>query len=456
MKKNLLFKTENIFLILCLLWGLIFICVNPPFQSPDEPEHFFKMWGYTQGTYRYQIKDNQTGLCMPQSIAYLYQFYNVYRLSNNKIPYKATLQSLELPLGKDTTTFLAHTPTSYTPVSYFPSFIVLWLMKHLKFKPLFMMYILRFCSLLVYLALMYCAIKIVPCQKLLFCFFAMLPVNISQASSISTDGLTLGIVMLYLAYTFKLAFDDSKPKIHAGEISIWSGLITLISLLKFAYFPLILLYFLIPDNKFKTAKAYYINFCLIALINIFITGLFLIPIVNSPLISTYGMTQHFINKSILIKEIITSPVAYTKTILLSTIFLKNFLYQNMISSIGVTLAMIPLKYTHLAWAGLICAIFYKNKKEKCCDIKLKNKLWIFTAVVLSYVIIMTSVYLIYQTKPYIVGIQGRYLTALIPVFLLLFYTKKLRMQSTVIPIGLFVISQCLMIQNLITLVLRYY
>ena len=89
MKKNLLFKTENIFLILCLLWGLIFICVNPPFQSPDEPEHFFKMWGYTQGTYRYQIKDNQTGLCMPQSIAYLYQFYNVYRLSNNKIPYKA-------------------------------------------------------------------------------------------------------------------------------------------------------------------------------------------------------------------------------------------------------------------------------------------------------------------------------------------------------------------------------
>lgn len=448
-------KPENIFLILCLLWGLIFLCVNPPFQSPDEPEHMLKMWGYTQKTLRYQVKNGQTGLELPQSLAYLYNFYNVYRLSNNKIPYKSTIQALEVPLAKETTTFLPHTPTSYTPVSYFPSFIILWIMKFLNIKPLCMMYILRFCSLLVYLALVYYSIKTTPCTKWMFLFFGILPVNIMQACSVSTDGITAGVIMLYIACTLKLAFSkDTLP--NTKQIVIWGALITFVSLLKFAYLPFILLYFLIPEEKFQTPKSYYTNFLLIVLINIFITGVFLCGVISSPSINTYGLGHHFINKPELIKEIVLSPFAYIKMLFASAIFLKKFLYQNMISSIGVTLAMIPLKYTHLAWAGLICSVFYTDIKEKICNVTFKNKLWITAAVVLSFVLIMTSVYLVYQTKPYIVGVQGRYFTPLIPLILLLFYTKKFRLQSNVIPIGLFLISQCLLIQNLITLVLRYY
>ena len=171
---------------------------------------------------------------------------------------------------------------------------------------------------------------------------------------------------------------------------------------------------------------------------------------------TYEQMHTLKSKFLLINEIITSPFAYIKTVFLSSIFLKNFLYQNVISSIGVTLAMIPLKYTHLAWLGLVCSLFYKTTKEKVCNINFKNKLLILAAVVLSFFLIMTSVYLIYQTKPYIVGVQGRYLTPLIPVVLLLISFKKFNLQSTVIPIGLFLISQCLLFQNLLTLILRYY
>ena len=454
--KRAIFKPENIFLIFCLLWGMVILCVMPPFQSPDEPEHFFKMWGYTQGTYRYQIKDNQAGLNMPQSMASLYQFYNFYRFSNKKIPYKATLQSFNIPLAQKTTTFLKHTPSSYTPVSYFPSFIILWIMKLLNFKPLFMMYILRFCSLLVYLALAYSAIRITPCKKWLFCFFALLPVCVTQAASISTDGITTGVIMFYIAYTLKIACADSEKKISNRQIFIWSGLITVINILKFAYLPFILLYFLIPEEKFQTPKSYYTNFLLIVLINIFITGVFLCGVISSPSINTYGLGHHFINKPELIKEIVLSPFAYIKMLFASAIFLKKFLYQNMISSIGVTLAMIPLKYTHLAWAGLICSVFYTDIKEKICNVTFKNKLWITAAVVLSFVLIMTSVYLIYQTKPYIIGVQGRYLTPLIPVILLLLVSKHFVTESKVIPAGLFLISQCLLFQNLMALILRYY
>ena len=451
--KKIILKTENIFLIFCLLWGIIFIFVNPPFQSPDEPEHLFKMWGYTQGTLRYQIKDNQAGLNVPYSISYLYNFYNVYRLSNKKLPYKSTIQAIEVPLAKDTTSFLNYTPPSYTPISYFPSFLILWVMKIVNVKPILMMYILRFCSLLVYLALTYYAIRITPCKKWLFFLFALLPVNLIQSGSISTDAITIGFILLYIAYTLKLAFCDYVQNINKKEIFLWAGLITVITILKFVYVPLILLYFIIPDEKLTSTKIYLKYFIWTLLINAGVILLLILSVTSGSEITTYGLGAA--NKFNLIKEILHSPFVYLKNILDSTIFLKDFLYQNTISSIGVTLAMIPLKYTHLAWAGLVLSAFYIDTGEKICTIKLKNKIRIITAVVLSYILIMTSVYLVYQTKPYIIGIQGRYLTPLIPVVLLVLCSKYVT-KSKVVPVGLFLISQCLLFQNLITLVLRYY
>ena len=76
--KKVIFKTENLFLIFCLFWGLIFVIVNPPFQAPDESEHFFKMWGYTQGTLRHTIKDGWAGIEIPKSIEKIYSFYSQY------------------------------------------------------------------------------------------------------------------------------------------------------------------------------------------------------------------------------------------------------------------------------------------------------------------------------------------------------------------------------------------
>lgn len=452
--KKAIFKSENIFLILCLLWGMIFVCVNPPFQAPDEPEHLFKMWGYTQGTYRYQVKDGWAGLELPYSLASLYRFYNVYRFSNEKIPYKATVQSFNMPLAKETTTFLKHTPTSYTPLSYFPSFLVLRVMKFLNVKPLCMMYILRFCSLLVYLALAYFAIKNTPCHKWMFLFFALLPINIYQAASISTDSMVVGVILLFLSYTFMLAY--SPDSICRKQIFIWGVIITVIGMLKFAYLPLILLYFLIPSKKFESSKSYFANFISIFSLNMLLISVFFSTIFTQTGHLTYEQMHSLKNKFLLINEIITSPFAYMKTVFASSIFLKKFLYQNVISSIGVTLAMIPLKYAHLAWCGLVCSMFYTTTKEKICNINFRNKLLILSAVILSYFLIMTSVYLIYQTKPYIVGIQGRYLTPFIPLILLLLSTKKINLQSKVIPIGLFLISQILLFQNLLTIVLRYY
>lgn len=454
--ENKIFRVENLFLIVCLIWGTIFLVLNPPFQSPDEPEHLFKMWGYTEGTLRYQTKNGASGLEVPASFARLYDFYDYYRVSNEKIPFYSTLRSAGLALEKDHKVFLRFNPSSYTPVSYFPAFVVLWVMKIMSVKPLIMMYILRFCSLLVYLALCYAAIRTMPCKKWFLFLFALLPVNVFQACSLSTDGATTGMTSLFLAYTLKLAFDSRVNNITRKQMIAWDVLITLIGLLKFAYLPVILLYFLIPESKFTSKKLYYLNFCVTLLVNVFLIGAFLLGIMLNPPATRYTDAYLVVNKFDLLKEIVLAPFAYLKKLISSTFFLMFFLYQNMISSIGVTLAMISMPLTHLAWFMLVVSVFYKKDTESVIALKWKDRAIIVTALLVSYFVIMTSVYLIYQTQPYIVGIQGRYLSPLIAYALLVILPARFFAKSKLIPVFIFLVSQLLLFQTLVTLLVRYY
>ena len=102
--------------------------------------------------------------------------------------------------------------------------------------------------------------------------------------------------------------------------------------------------------------------------------------------------NQFVNKFDLIKEIIFAPFAYIKNVLASTNFLKGFLYQNMISSIGVTLAMIPTQYIHFAWIGLIASVFYKSENETECNIKIADRIMLFAVIILIHFIILYHIF----------------------------------------------------------------
>lgn len=161
-------KAENIFVVLSLIMGLFYLVINPPFQAPDEAQHMFKMWGYTQGTLRFKVLQNYTGDVLPLSLIKLSRYEFMRGDTNKKITVNEIKQSLNVKLDKENKAFYTFNPTSYTPVSYFPSFLLLWVMKLLNIAPLVMMYMLRLCSLFLYTGLMYYAIKIMPVKKWLF------------------------------------------------------------------------------------------------------------------------------------------------------------------------------------------------------------------------------------------------------------------------------------------------
>lgn len=454
--KENLFKPQNIFFIFCLIYGSIFLFLNPPFQAPDEDAHLFKMYGFTIGSLNMKKENNRSGQILPENLISIYKYYDAMKLNNNM---KTSLRELdltsEIKLEKEKTVFLQYTPAWYTPVSYFPSFIVLWILKLLNVKPLCMIYILRFCSLFTYLALMYGAISITPVKKWLFTTIALLPLCIYQAGAISTDALTFGLGFLLIAYTLKLTLDENNKNINTKQICLWGVLFVYLCFCKYAYFPLGLLYFILPKEKFESSKVYYNGFFVINLINLFLISVFL----GANFWASKGViteiTQKTLPQNVLIKYILTHPFDYLGTVIGTTKTLFSPILQNMISSFGWSFAMVPKFVSNLYYVLILAAIFYEDKKETAM-LTLKNKGFAVAGILLSYLVIITSVFLLYQEYPIIYGVQGRYLTILLLLGGLVLSFKKLQTNYKVIPILIVVFSNLLMLVSILTLISRFY
>ena len=112
---------------------------------------------------------------------------------------------------------------------------------------------------------------------------------------------------------------------------------------------------------------------------------------------------------------------------------------------------------NLTWFLIFLASFYKKRDEKIINLTLKNKALIFGILIFCHFLIMTSVYLIYQrTEPYIVGIQGRYLTPLLLYFMLLFNFKNVCIKNKIVPAILVFAAQLLLLMTFTIIIVYYY
>ena len=263
-------------------------------------------------------------------------------------------------------------------------------------------------------------------------------------------------MILFFAYTLKLAFDDNVKDINLKQILLWGIMFVYICILKFAYFPLIVVYFLIPEKKFSAKNIYLKYFLSTAAAAFILMALFLTSVMSTPIMNEHTKIFLINDKTDLIKQIITSPVEYLKKVIESTYILRGFLYRNIISSVSVFFKLIPVYAVNIAYIALILSMFHKTMEERVCKINFKQKTAIIAAILISYLIIVTSVYLIYKSDSYIVGIQGRYLTPLLLFGLLVFaHQEKLYLKNKIAPVVLFLVSQFLLFHTFITIIAGY-
>ncbi len=448
------FKIEILFAIICLFWGLFLIFISPPLTAPDENAHLYKMWGYTTGSFNFKKENNWAGQILPLSLIELQQKYETKQGFTSFDEAKNYIkEGFKIKLEKNKTQFFKFVPSSYSPISYFPSFVVLFFLKFFNVCPLAIVYILRFCSLVVYLALLYNTIKITPSYKWVFFLLGLLPTNLYIATSVNTDALVLGLCYLTIAYTIYLGFDLNVQTITKKQLLTFFFLIAILGLCKFAYLPFILLYFIIPKSKFKSRKNYWLNFVIISAICSFIVLLFLAYISYAfQDVEISGLYQKPNNK-IYIQYVLTHPLGYLSAVIYTVRISFFNMASLLISSFGTEFFSLPIVKTFSYWAILFLALFYKSPKE---PFNFKNKFIMATCITVIFLITITAVFILYQNYPYIRGVQGRYLTPLIPLMLFLFSNKYINIQNKSVPYIITVTSSYILLCSCMAIAFWFY
>lgn len=455
MFKSILIKPEKFFVFIGIIWGLIFLIINPPFQAPDEDAHLIKMWGMLNGSFNFKVYEGYKVQEIPKSMGVIIDSYNPM-----KFDYKADTKISEIlshkniPLNKNQIKYYKHTPTGYTIVSYLPSILILAILKFFNIAPFYMIYILRFCCLLCYLALTYSAIKITPYKKWLFVIIGLIPGNLYIAGAISTDCLVLGSTFLLIAYTFYLKFSEKVENISNKEIVIWCFIFTYLCVLKYLYFPIILLYFLLPKEKFDNTKKYYLVLISLISINLFYIVLFIVNTLNLSCIGIDDNYTESISKSDIIKSIINRPIGFLHLILTTAIWRAPIIFTSLIAQFGWAFFFLPIPISMFFYGVIFASGFYKN--EKIYNFALHEKLIFSLIIVAQYILVMTSLHILYMTYPLIEGWQGRYGAPLVPLLFCVLTDFKISYKNKFLPIIAFLIMQFVYLYSILIIIFRFY
>ncbi|MDR3704835.1 MAG: DUF2142 domain-containing protein [Paludibacteraceae bacterium] len=418
---KILIAPEKIFLVIALFFGLAFIIATPPFQTADEPAHFFRAFQLSDfsligkkdktisgGYIPKQLVDMTNNLTRRKSFSALKAIYPI------KIGVGTVKQYLLHKSEDKGYTFIDFRNTViYPPIVYLPQTLGVGLARIFNLPPLWMVYLGRLFNLLVYIAIVFYAIKICPVYKYGFLLFALMPMTMAQVSSLSADACTFSFSFLLIAYILNLAV-DLKFAINWKHILYLTLISFFLSLSKYAYILLPALFFIIPKEKFSSS---------IQRINYFLI-IFLVAVAGSILwfVSIKNIYIPFITIANPVKQlhfITLHPFLYMK-IMANTCNLA--IIHSFIGTLGWLNNPLPLWICICYLVIIIANALFEDDKKHFSRYQL---LVVILVVIFSFCLLSSILYLSTSKvgDKYIWGVQGRYFIPFAPLLLLPFANK---------------------------------
>ncbi len=274
----------------------------------------------------------------------------------------------------------------------------------------------RLAGLLVYCIVMFFAIRIIPIGKRILTVIGLMPTTIFLAGCYSCDPTVIAFVSLGIALIFKETAKTEgsiswKTYLLTGIVFIW-GILP-----KAVYAPIVLLFFLIPDERFKNKKQKYWMRIGVVLLFLALMSTFVLPELISPDISgdTRGGDVSVAKQMSLI---LGNPLAYA-----------GILIKNIWATLPEYFAGLSVfrELGHIGLAGFGYFTFFyaviiamtDRPQNVSYQLTAGKKLWMFICASMAVVLIWTSMYLAFTVpgSTVIEGVQGRYY---IPLLLLVY------------------------------------
>lgn len=250
------YKTENVFLFIFTLSGLLFMLALPPFRMLDEARHFVRAYDVAEG-----------GIF---SKGFIPEYINV-ELSGDKATWERwkNLENKEI-LGNGAETQVEI--TNYSGFSYPTASLSIFIAKHFTQNIIMLVYSARLGQFLTCVFLLYLAVKYIPTGKNLVMLIALLPMTIQEMATLSGDAFVIALTIDTVAFVL---YQRSKTEGAMKPIEIASLFLMAFFLgqCKYIYVFVCALFIFIPQSRFGGIKKKSIcAVCLIAFTGATICG----------------------------------------------------------------------------------------------------------------------------------------------------------------------------------------
>lgn len=407
-------KLENKFLLVAIILGILFIVVLPPGQSPDDINHYRRAYAISKGVLVAGERiddDGAVGSSLPIEIEGL-----------EKLPSKGSYERVgEAIFSGDSgeETEQAYTSAAlYNFVCYLPQALGALVGRVLNFSVMGTAYLMRIFNFVVWVLLMYFAIKILPKFKIMAVFVALFPITLQEATSLSPDALTIGLSFFLVAYVLNLAY-SKKGVMEKHEIGILYALAILIGLCKIVYFPLVLLYLVIPEERFGSKKRRWMHLGIIAGVSVLINLVWLA--FSSGLLTE---TNPGVDSKEQLLGIVKNPFRYLVTILKTINAQWQLWLYNMF---GILIGAFSFNLPGILFVpSFAIFVLLLAQRDESLELKKFDRCIFMTTFFSIVFLIFTSLYLQWTAvgASQVDGIQGRYFLPILMLIPLMICRKK--------------------------------
>lgn len=233
------------FVFIASFFGVWAVILIPPFQSPDEYNHWYRAYQISEGIWKgVRTADARLGGEIPISMQQCVSKFKPLKFNYERKTGTDTIwQTLKIPLQREKTSFIDFTNTAmYAPTAYIPQVIILFVLKKINAPALLSMYLGRLGMLLCWIVMIRIALKIMPFRQETLCILALLPASIFINATLNADIVTNGLCFIIIAWSFKIA--EEKKDLSIYQEILFGAIIVIIALNKIIYTPLLFLRFI--------------------------------------------------------------------------------------------------------------------------------------------------------------------------------------------------------------------
>lgn len=424
-------KTEQVFLFSGAVLAILYLFLLPPLSVPDEEVHFKKAYSYSNQLLGKNEAEDGRLLMDLEDFHALQKFETTPSLTE----YDNLKNEIFKGGREEGTKEIKLADTQAPAVTYLPGIVGITAGRLLGMNGIWVVCLGRVFSILCYLFMMYCFIRLMPCAKAAAFTAAILPMTIQQCCSYSYDSVVIEVAFLYLAVLFGLLYKDEP--IRKWQIVVYAFCVILLSISKGGtYLPLCLLTVLIPVSRFKDKKQKWI-----------FTGVMAMIAVAAFLSSTLGYVMYVANPTAeqaadsylageaygaagLLSEPMTFISLCTRTLFLSGDGFLETMLGMQLSWLNVFVSRTVI-YGMLLLMVLSILRIEDGRKRIQFEVTLKQRISYLIVGAMSVGMVFASMFMSWTPKGSIsiAGIQGRYFLPLLPVLLLLFSSRNIALKK---------------------------